>query len=153
MWKLESVISSDNAWCNEFTVVSGTDTLSLKQLIDRYGETLVGKRNYARYGNCFPLRFRITNSKSETLVEVEKTEHDSLPFTSNILDIDTEMIRDYSEFDTFSLIVCKSGSAEVSCNGSSECMRRGDMLLVPASARGVTLTPVKKAVLVENYIR
>lgn len=149
-----SVLDPTDGWCNELKVVSGPDApLSLRQLTDRYGETLMGRRNHARYGNSFPLRLRIINSEKETSVEVEKCGHDMSPFTSNILDIDTEIIRDYSEFDTFSLIVCKSGNAEVSCNGYSECVQRGDILLVTASARGVTITPVKKTVLVESYIR
>lgn len=154
MWKLRSVIDSADGWLDGLTVVAGDDApLSLPLLIDRYGETLLGKRNLLRYGDSFPLRIRVTDDGKEDFVEIENIFPDGLPVTTNILDTDYGVIRDYTEFDTFSLIVCKSGNASVTCNGQTEEIGRGDILLIPASARGIRIEPHKKASLVESYIR
>lgn len=154
MWKLKSVIDSPDGWLDSLTVISGKDApLPLPLIIRRYGEALLGKRNLARYGETFPLRIRISDGGEEALVDIEPMLPDPLPVTVNVLDADCGIIRDYSEFDTFSLIVCKSGSATVTCNGSSEHISRGDILLIPASARGIVIEPDKKAALLESYIR
>lgn len=154
MWKLGSIIETEDGWCEGLTVVSGPDTpLSLPLLIERHGESLMGKRNLARYGDMFPLRIKIDNSGKDAFVDVENVSPDGLPVTSNILDTDSEIIRDYSEFDTFSLIVCKSGNAMISCNGASEHLERGEILLIPASARGIKIEPSCKTQLLESYIR
>lgn len=74
-------------------------------------------------------------------------------FTVNLLDLDLSLLRDYSEWDTFVAIVCTNGEAEI-C-GASGCMKvsQGETLLIPASSKGVNITPGKHFKALEVYVK
>lgn len=74
-------------------------------------------------------------------------------FITNVLNADTDLLRDYSESDTFVILVMVDGEAEITCGSESVKARRGQTLLVPASATGITITPVKTCRIIETYIK
>lgn len=80
---------------------------------------------------------------------VEYTEHPDIPvnlvrtpfFSTNVLEIDSEVMRDYSECDTFVILIAVKGEAEIACGRQTMTLRGGETLLVPASASGITINP------------
>lgn len=73
-------------------------------------------------------------------------------FTTNILETDTEFIRDYTESDTFVILVAADGEADITCGNDTIRLRRGNTVLIPASAPGVTISPRRNIKLLETYI-
>lgn len=73
-------------------------------------------------------------------------------FNVNLLEANSELMRDYSESDTFVILICTEGKAEISCGDTSLTLTAGHSLLVPASALGITITPHKSVSLIETYI-
>ncbi|MBO4965625.1 MAG: class I mannose-6-phosphate isomerase [Muribaculaceae bacterium] len=73
-------------------------------------------------------------------------------FTTNLLQLSSEIVRDYSELDTFVILVATAGRATVSGGTETISLRQGDSLLIPASARGVTITPEGDFSALETFI-
>ncbi len=79
-------------------------------------------------------------------------------FTVNLLTGERAVSRNYSGLDSFVLLVVIDGEAEVKvnpeeCPGAKEMrLRKGDVVLVPAQARGITVDPTQKITLLESYI-
>ena len=92
---------------------------------------------------------------------VDYTVHADLPvnlvtspfFTTNLWKIDHEVMRDYSEWDTFVAIICTKGSATLSADGESRKIKEGESVLIPASCAGVTITPDGVFEALETYIK
>lgn len=74
-------------------------------------------------------------------------------FSTNVLNVDTDLLRDYSESDTFVILVVVEGEAEITCGTHEIRARRGQSLLVPASALGITINPAKTCRIIETYIK
>lgn len=74
-------------------------------------------------------------------------------FTTNVLHLDMEVMRDYREFDTFVILIATEGKATVACGDETRELCAGHTLLLPASASGITITPQKKFSCLETYIR
>lgn len=74
-------------------------------------------------------------------------------FTTNILKIDQELMRDYKESDTFVVIIVISGEAEFISDGETITAHRGETLLIPASAPGLTIIPKGEFMALETYIK
>lgn len=73
-------------------------------------------------------------------------------FTTNILETDTEFIRDYAESDTFVILIAAEGEADITCGTETTRLRKGNTLLIPASASGITISPCHNIKLLETYI-
>lgn len=73
-------------------------------------------------------------------------------FTTNLLQIDEDLLRDYSELDTFMVIIATEGEGEISCGDQTIILREGHTVLVPASATGIHIKPIGKLTLLETYI-
>lgn len=73
-------------------------------------------------------------------------------FSINILESNTEFIRDYSENDSFVVIVMVDGGASLHCGSQSAVIKKGHSVLIPASASGVTISPDGEARMLEAYI-
>ena len=73
-------------------------------------------------------------------------------FSTNFLPVEGEIQKDYSALDSFVIYMCVTGSAEVSINGNSEGISRGQTLLVPAENDMVTISAEEGAELLEIYI-
>lgn len=74
-------------------------------------------------------------------------------FTTNLLKIDQELLRDYKESDTFVVIIVISGEAEFISDGESLTAHMGETLLIPASAPGLTIIPKGDLTALETYIK
>lgn len=74
-------------------------------------------------------------------------------FSVNLLDADTDLLRDYSESDTFVILVMAEGQAEITCGKETFDIKAGSSVLIPASSLGITINPRKKARIIETYIK
>jgi len=76
----------------------------------------------------------------------------SQAFTTNILCIDTEVMRDYSEKDTFVIIVALKGSATFHSEGRSMEIKAGETALISALATGLIIDPEGEFMALEAYL-
>ena len=60
-------------------------------------------------------------------------------FTTNLLEVEGEVERDFSSLDSFVIYICVEGSVALSCEGAEERLSKDDVLLVPAEQMAVTL--------------
>lgn len=74
-------------------------------------------------------------------------------FTANVLDIDHDMMRDYSEWDTFVIIVATKGKATLTCGNSSMEIEQGETILIPANANSLSIEPHGHFQALETYIK
>ncbi len=74
-------------------------------------------------------------------------------FTTNLWMIDHEVLRDYSEWDTFVAIICTRGNATLSTDEGVIELSRGKSVLVPASCKKLTITPHGIFEGLETYIK
>ena len=74
-------------------------------------------------------------------------------FTTNLLDIDATMTRDFSNLDSFVVYICMGGVATIKDNkGNSLNIHQGQTVLIPADTAEVTLIPSPAAKFMETYI-
>ncbi len=73
-------------------------------------------------------------------------------FTTNRLALHKGVSIDYSERDSFVVLICLSGSLVVEYADGREELRPGEALLVPAVLEGVNLKPRDQAVVLEVYM-
>ena len=74
-------------------------------------------------------------------------------FTTNLMDVDAMMSRDFSELDSFVVYICMEGKASVSDDkGNQIFVHQGQTILMPADTKGVTISPAPKAKFMETYI-
>jgi mannose-6-phosphate isomerase len=76
-------------------------------------------------------------------------------FTTNRLVIDKPVGRDYYAFDSFVIYICTEGNCQVGKpGGTTEVLKKGDTLLIPASLNSIELKPFSEKVeLLEVYIK
>ncbi|MDR1919331.1 MAG: class I mannose-6-phosphate isomerase [Tannerellaceae bacterium] len=74
-------------------------------------------------------------------------------FTTNLLDLDAAMKRDFSTLDSFVVYICMDGQATLRDNKGKELtLHRGQTALLPATTKHLTLTPTPSVKLMETYI-
>ncbi|MDR1555800.1 MAG: class I mannose-6-phosphate isomerase [Tannerellaceae bacterium] len=74
-------------------------------------------------------------------------------FTTNLLDLEAGMIRDFSTLDSFVVYICLDGQALLhDSKGNELLLRRGQTTLIPADTQQLTLTPSPGVRLLETYI-
>ena len=79
---------------------------------------------------------------------------DSKYFTSNIINIDKTIENNYSFLDSFIVYMCIEGEINIKLNnGTSEILKKGETVLIPAIAELVTLTPNTESKVLEVYIK
>lgn len=92
-----------------------------------------------------------THYKAHTNATVELA--DCNYFTTNLLDIDTIMVRDFSELDSFVVYICMEGKASIRDNkGHETYVHQGQTVLIPADTDVVTISPIPGAKFMETYI-
>ena len=74
-------------------------------------------------------------------------------FTTNLIDFDKELVRDYSSLDSFVIYICVEGAVKLSYNNSSYSFKKGDSILLPAEIKNVKLTPAGKTKLLEASVQ
>ncbi|RHJ81465.1 type I phosphomannose isomerase catalytic subunit [Parabacteroides sp. AM08-6] len=74
-------------------------------------------------------------------------------FTTNLLDIDTIMVRDFSRLDSFVVYICMEGKASIRDNKGNEIyVHQGQTVLIPADTNVITISPISGAKFMETYI-
>lgn len=92
--------------------------------------------------------FRLTYDKeTNTSNEVASCEY----FTTNYLPLSEDLKKDYSQLDSFVIYMCVSGEVAVQVGQHAETLIAGQTLLIPASAKDVSLSG-QQAELLEVYI-
>ncbi len=75
-------------------------------------------------------------------------------FTTNLIDMDATMTRNFEELDSFVVYICMEGNALITDdNGYEIHVHQGQTVLIPASTKSVTISPSPKAKFMEAYIK
>ncbi|MDO5968485.1 mannose-6-phosphate isomerase [Flavivirga aquimarina] len=94
-----------------------------------------------------PDNFRVAYSKTEN----ESNKMVSCPyFTTSYLKV-TETLKKKNEYDSFLIYMCVDGDAEILVNGTSESIKKGETILLPAAITDYEITS-KNATLLEVYV-
>ena len=74
-------------------------------------------------------------------------------FTTNLLDLNEPIEKDYNKLDSFVIYICLEGELYIETESGSETFQKGETVLVPASIENVLLKPMtKSAKLLEVYV-
>lgn len=74
-------------------------------------------------------------------------------FTTNLLDIDVAMSRNYSNRDSFTIYICMEGHCTLTDDkGNSIIINKGESVLIPADTKSVIITPSVATKLLETYV-
>jgi mannose-6-phosphate isomerase len=75
-------------------------------------------------------------------------------FTTNVLDFDTQIDKDYSQLDSFVIYMCLDGSFTIkSDNDTITTVTKGETVLIPAALDFVVLEPQQHTQILEVYIK
>lgn len=75
-------------------------------------------------------------------------------FTTNLMDVDATMTRDFKDLDSFVVYICMEGKASLKDDKGNEIfVHQGQTVLMPADTKGVTISPAPKAKFMETYIK
>ncbi len=66
-------------------------------------------------------------------------------FTTNLIELDSELDKDIYEFDSFATYICIEGTCKISCANSEETITRGETILIPAIINQFKLKPLTKS--------
>jgi len=73
-------------------------------------------------------------------------------FTTNVVNIDKAVTRNYSSIDSFVAYMCLEGNFIIEYDNEKTIVNKGDTILIPACIDEVTLIPDNKVTLLEIYI-
>lgn len=73
-------------------------------------------------------------------------------FTTNLLEIDRETLKDYSALDSFVIYICVEGKAEIWAGENRVSLTTGEVILLPAMLEEITLRPDPHIKILEVYI-
>jgi mannose-6-phosphate isomerase len=74
-------------------------------------------------------------------------------FTTQLLEMDIPIERDYSALDSFVIYICMAGRCAVRDDrGNREFIRRGESMLIPADTQSVTIIPDEFSELLETCV-
>ena len=75
-------------------------------------------------------------------------------FTTNLMDVDATMTRDFKDLDSFVVYIWMEGKASLKDDKGNEIfVHQGQTVLMPADTKGVTISPAPKAKFMETYIK
>ncbi len=97
--------------------------------------------------NEFKTKYSTVENKSSEIVSCNY-------FTTNILDFNTEIEKDYSQLNSFIIYINLDGDFEVEYEGGNVNVKKGETVLIPASLETFKLIPQTKEVkTLEVYIK
>jgi len=73
-------------------------------------------------------------------------------FTSNFMDLNKSIEKQYTDIDSFVIYICLSGDAKILCSESEETIKIGECVLVPAAIERAIFQPNPQCKLLETYI-
>ncbi len=99
------------------------------------------------YASEYKAKYGVEKNKSSEIV--------SCPyFTTNIIEFDTEISKDYIALDSFVIYMTMEGSFDIVWEEGSETVEMGETVLIPASLESVQLIPKSESVkILEVYIK
>ena len=74
-------------------------------------------------------------------------------FTTNIIELDQTIEKDYSLIDSFVIYICVRGFAELEWDNMSMNLEKGETVLIPALMETIRIQPSPSARILEVYIR
>jgi len=91
----------------------------------------------------------VYSSEGNKAVVLESTRY----FTTELLNLTKNILRDFSKIDSFVIYVCFEGSCKITdeCNNAVE-VKQGESILIPAITQTVNIEPDKKVNLLETYV-
>ena len=87
-------------------------------------------------------------------IEYEHTMNKTVPlvhcnyFNTNIMHFGTQVVKDYSGIDSFVLLLCTEGECRIE-SGTTEIIKPGEIILIPAVSETVIITPMKTSTVLE----
>jgi mannose-6-phosphate isomerase len=74
-------------------------------------------------------------------------------FTTNILELDQEVKKDFYGLDSFLIYMCVDGEVDITYNGDQhEPLIKGETVLIPSDLKEITIKPKSKAQLLEVHL-
>jgi len=73
-------------------------------------------------------------------------------FTTNLVDLDKTVLKNTSELDSFVIYMGIEGSCSIKYEGGTVDIKKGEVVLVPATLNNIIIEPVQKSKLIEIYI-
>ncbi len=99
------------------------------------------------YASEYKAKYSIEKNESSQIVNCPY-------FTTNIVEFDKELDKDYIELDSFVIYMTMEGSFDIVWEEGSETVEMGETVLVPASLESVQLKPKSDSVkILEVYIK
>ena len=97
---------------------------------------------------------RLESYKTSYFISENKTEKiiQSDFFTTNILELSKALRKDYSELDSFVILMCTEGCLDLEWESQSMRIRKGEVVLLPQLVKHIGLHPREKSRLLEVYI-
>ncbi|MFA8434360.1 MAG: type I phosphomannose isomerase catalytic subunit [Marinifilaceae bacterium] len=75
-------------------------------------------------------------------------------FTTNLIELDHEIEKDYYNLDSFVIYMCLEGGMEIDYGQEEKvCVQKGESVLIPAVLSNLKLTPQEKSKILEVYIK
>ncbi|OFX32065.1 MAG: mannose-6-phosphate isomerase [Bacteroidetes bacterium GWA2_32_17] len=90
--------------------------------------------------------YKANKNVSSNVVECEY-------FTTNIIELDKPLQKDYNNIDSFVIYMCLEGNVSICYNEKIETLKIGETILIPAELKELTLQPIKNAKVLEVYIK
>ncbi|NDW19059.1 mannose-6-phosphate isomerase [Dysgonomonas sp. 216] len=89
------------------------------------------------------------NKNKNQSVELESCQY----FTTDLLELDNTINRDYSKLDSFVIYICMGGSCVITDNkGNKLDIRQGESVLIPADTNSVEINPTNDVLLLETFV-
>lgn len=73
-------------------------------------------------------------------------------FTTNLLDLNKEIKRNYSDIDSFIIYICTKGFCQLKDDKGNIELKQGESILIPAEIKSVDISPLENSTLLETYI-
>jgi len=73
-------------------------------------------------------------------------------FTTNVIDFNKPVIKDYNLFDSFVIYMCTEGEFMIRWDSKSEPVTRGETVLLPAMIKDIILEPLMESRILEVFI-
>ncbi len=99
--------------------------------------------DYTFYGD-----YKTSYDKSSKETQLESCEY----FTTNKLFIEENTNRDYTNKDSFIVLMCLQGEGSIDYEGGSLNYKLGDTLLIPNQLQHISIKPTKASKLLEVYV-
>ena len=99
--------------------------------------------------------FKVQKSyKTEYSSEKNKTSEivKSPYFTTNLIDLDVPLMKNYAELDSFVIYVCVDGACVLLYGDEKMNVQKGESVLIPATMTEVNIIPATNAKILEVYI-